>query len=140
MKVDSKPRLGSRGQPEQSRSAILHAAIREFSREGVAGAPPVTLSLPPPGAPTPPSFYFQDKEALYAAVLDEAFGGLHATVQKALSQPLPPRQRLLAYVQTHFDYIAGHPLYSRLVQGEMMRASRGNSPTLERIVKQYFRP
>ena len=34
----SKPRLGSRGRPEESRAAILQAAVREFSREGVAGA------------------------------------------------------------------------------------------------------
>jgi AcrR family transcriptional regulator len=36
--VLSKPRLGSRGRPEESRAAILQAAVREFSREGIAGA------------------------------------------------------------------------------------------------------
>jgi len=140
MKARAKPRLGSRGQPEQSRSAILHAAIREFSREGVAGARTDAIARAARVNKALLYYYFEDKEALYAAVLDEAFGGLHTAVHAALSQPLPPRKRLLAYVQTHFDYVATHPLYSRLVQGEMMRACRGNSHTLERIVKQYFRP
>ncbi|HEV2714518.1 MAG TPA: hypothetical protein VGU64_04590, partial [Terriglobales bacterium] len=33
-----------------------------------------------------------------------------------------------------------HPLYPRIVQGEMMSGSRGRAPHLERIAKQYFRP
>jgi AcrR family transcriptional regulator len=43
-------------------------------------------------------------------------------------------------VGAHFDYIAGHPLYPRIVQGEMMRAARGGTPQLARIAKQYFVP
>jgi len=31
-------RLGSRGQPDQSRAAILNAALREFAEQGMAGA------------------------------------------------------------------------------------------------------
>ncbi|MGH9515612.1 MAG: helix-turn-helix domain-containing protein, partial [Terriglobales bacterium] len=31
-------RLGTRGKPEESRAAILKAAVVEFAREGVAGA------------------------------------------------------------------------------------------------------
>ena len=36
--ASSKPRLGSRGQPEESRAAILQAAVREFAEHGIAGA------------------------------------------------------------------------------------------------------
>ena len=32
------PRMGSRGQPEESRAAILKAATQEFSKHGIAGA------------------------------------------------------------------------------------------------------
>ena len=42
-----------------------------------------------------------------------------------MSSDLPPREKLLAYVGAHFDYIASHPLYPRIAQGEMMRAARG---------------
>jgi len=32
------PRMGSRGQPEESRAAILQAAAQEFAEHGIAGA------------------------------------------------------------------------------------------------------
>jgi TetR/AcrR family transcriptional regulator len=138
--VLSKPRLGSRGRPEQSRTAILRAAVQEISREGLAGARIDAIARSARVNKALLYYYFQDKDALYGAVLDHVFGGLTAAVLEVLSRPLPPRQRLLAYVQTHFDYIAKHPLYPRIVQEEMMRAGNPGDHQMERIVKQYFRP
>lgn len=136
----TKPRLGSRGRPEQSRTAILQAAVREFSREGVAGARTDAIARAAHVNKALLYYYFKDKESLYAAVLDEVFGGLTAAVMQVLSLDLPPRDKILAYAGAHFDYIASHPLYPRIVQAELMRAGRGGSAQLERIVKQYFRP
>jgi TetR/AcrR family transcriptional regulator len=138
--VLSKPRLGSRGRPEESRAAILQAAVREFSREGIAGARTDAIARAAHVNKALLYYYFKDKDTLYSAVLDQVFGGLTDSIQAALSTDLPPREKLLAYVGAHFDYIAGHPLYPRIVQGEMMRAARGSAPQLERIVKQYFVP
>lgn len=136
----AKPKLGSRGRPEQSRTAILRAAVQEISREGLAGARIDAIARSARVNKALLYYYFQDKDALYGAVLDHVFGGLTATVLDVLSHPLPPRERLLVYVQTHFDYIAKHPLYPRIVQEEMMRAGQGGSGQLERVVRQYFRP
>jgi TetR/AcrR family transcriptional regulator len=138
--VLSKPRLGSRGRPEESRAAILQAAVREFSREGIAGARTDAIARAAHVNKALLYYYFKDKDTLYSAVLDQVFGGLTDSIQAVLSTDLPPREKLLAYVGAHFDYIAGHPLYPRIVQGEMMRAARGRAPQLERIVKQYFVP
>jgi len=85
-------------------------------------------------------YYFKDKETLYGAVLDQVFGGLKESVHEALSSDLPPREKLLAYVGAHFDYIASHPLYPRITQSEMMHAARGKASHLQRIAKQYFVP
>lgn len=136
----AKPRLGSRGRPEQSRGAILEAAVREFAREGVAGARTDAIARAAKVNKALLYYYFKDKDALYGAVLDQVFGGLIACVGEVLSRDLPPREKLMAYAGTHFDYIASHPLYPRIVQGEMMGAGRGRSTHLERIVKKYFRP
>jgi len=136
----SKPRLGSRGRPEESRAAILQAAVREFSQEGVAGARTDAIARAAGVNKALLYYYFQDKETLYGAVLDQVFGGLRESIEEALSSDLPPREKLLAYVGAHFDYIAGHPLFPRIAQGEMMRAGRGRAPQFERIVKQYFVP
>jgi TetR/AcrR family transcriptional regulator len=136
----SKPRLGSRGRPEESRAAILQAALREFSREGVAGARTDAIARAAGVNKALLYYYFKDKETLYAAALDQVFGGLTQSILPALSSDLPPREKLLAYVGAHFDYIASHPNYPRIAQGEMMRAARGKAPQLERIAKQYFVP
>jgi TetR/AcrR family transcriptional regulator len=136
----SKPRLGSRGSPEQSRDAILQAAVLEFSREGIAGARTDAIARAARVNKALLYYYFKDKEALYGAVLDQVFGGLIACVGGVLSRDLPPREKIVAYAGAHFDYIASHPLYPKIVQGEMMGAGRGRGTQLERIVKKYFRP
>jgi len=134
----AKLRLGSRRQPEESRAAILRAAVREFSREGVAGARTDAIARAAGVNKALLYYYFEDKDAIYEAVLDQVFGGLTVVVQEALSRDLPPRQKILAYARAHFDYIASHPLYPHIVQGEMMSARR--MPQMERITRQYFRP
>jgi len=136
----ARPRLGTRGRPEQSRAAILQAAVREFAQEGVAGARTDAIARAARVNKALLYYYFKDKEALYGAVLDQVFGGLIACVGEALSRGLPPRDKIMAYAGAHFDYVASHPLYPRIVQGEMMGAGRGRAPQFERIVKQYFRP
>jgi TetR/AcrR family transcriptional regulator len=136
----SKSRLGSRGRPEQSRAAILQAAVREFAQEGVAGARTDAIARAARVNKALLYYYFKDKEALYGAALDQVFGGLIACVGEVLSRDLPPREKILAYAGAHFDYVASHPLYPRIVQGEMMGAGRGRANHLEKIVKKYFRP
>jgi TetR/AcrR family transcriptional regulator len=137
----AKPRMGSRGRPEESRAAILQAAVREFAREGIAGARTDAIARAARVNKALLYYYFKDKDTLYGAVLDQVFGGLRESIQHALSSDLPPREKLLAYVGAHFDYIASHPLYPRIAQGEMMRAARGGgTPQLVRIVKRYFVP
>jgi AcrR family transcriptional regulator len=43
-------------------------------------------------------------------------------------------------VGAHFDFIASHPAYPRMVQREIMRSGRTGSPHLKRIVERYLRP
>jgi TetR/AcrR family transcriptional regulator len=139
MSASRTTRLGTRGRPEQSRAAILKAAVREFAREGVAGARTDAIAQSAGVNKALLYYYFRDKEALYQAVLDEVFGGVRAAIHHALSQELPPRERLASYVRAHFDYIASNPLYPRVVLAEFLRAGRDSS-RLEPVVKNYFRP
>lgn len=136
----SSPRLGSRRQPEESRAAIMHAAVREFSQQGLAGARTDAIARSAHVNKALLYYYFKDKESLYDAVLDEVFSGLQSSLEGVFARDLPPREKLLAYAELHFDYIARHPLYQRLVQAEMSRAGRGNTTHLERVANQYFKP
>jgi len=133
-------RLGTRGRPEESRAAILKAAVREFSEEGVAGARTEAIAHSAGVNKALLYYYFKDKEALYRAVLEQVFGGVREAIHAALSQELPPREKLAAYVGAHFDYIASNPLYPRIVQAELLRAGHGDPSRMERVARQYFQP
>src|SRR5579871_6906152 len=104
-------RMGSRGQPEESRAAILDAAAREFADHGVAGARTDAIAKEAGVNKALLYYYFKDKETLYGAVLDDAFSGLKSAVFKALDSDLPAREKILAYVGQYFDFIASNQLY-----------------------------
>ena len=135
-------RPGSRGEPEKTRAAILKAALEEFAKEGVAGARTDEIARRAGVNKALLYYYFKDKEGLYAAALEHVFTGLHNQVMEVLNNTaLPPRTRLLKYVEAHFDYIASAPVYPRLVQREFMRsAGRTLSPVASRILEKYGKP
>ena len=133
-------RMGSRGQPEESRAAILEAAAREFAEYGIAGARTDAIAREARVNKALLYYYFKDKETLYGAVLDNAFSGLRTTVFRVLDGDERPREKVLAYVGAYFDFIAEHRLYPRLMQREMMRVREGKSPHIEKMIKNYFQP
>src|ERR1700738_1866835 len=94
----SPPRMGSRGQPEESRAAILKAAAKEFAEHGIAGARTDAIAREAGVNKALLYYYFKDKETLYGAVLDNAFSGMKASVFEVLDSDLPVREKMLAYV------------------------------------------
>ena len=132
--------MGSRGQPEESRAAILQAAAQEFAEHGIAGARTDEIAREARVNKALLYYYFKDKETLYGAVLDNAFSGLKDTVFRVLDADLPPRKKMLAYVGAYFDFIASNQLYPRLMQREMMQAREGHSQILDGIVRNYIQP
>jgi TetR/AcrR family transcriptional regulator len=132
--------MGSRGQPEESRAAILQAAAQEFAEHGIAGARTDEIAREARVNKALIYYYFKDKETLYGAVLDDAFSGLKTTVFRVLDSELPTREKMMAYVGAYFDYVASNQLYPRLMQREMMRAREGQSPHIEKVIKNYIQP
>ena len=135
----TKRRLGSRGQPEETRAAILQAAIQEFAQEGMAGARTDKIAHAARVNKALLYYYFKDKETLYGAALDYAFGQQGSYMLEVLGRELPPRRKILTYVGEYFDFMASHPLNRDLAQREMMRAGHG-SVHFQRIAKRYFHP
>jgi TetR/AcrR family transcriptional regulator len=133
---------GSRGEPEKTRAAILRAALEEFSHEGVTGARTEEIARRAGVNKALLYYYFKDKEGLYAAALEQVFSGLHERVMSVLNRSdLPPREMLLLYARTHFDYIASAPVYPRLVQREFMRSSgRTLSPAASKVMEHHGKP
>jgi TetR/AcrR family transcriptional regulator len=132
-------RLGTRGQPEESRAAILRAAVAEFAEHGIAGARTDAIARAAHVNKALLYYYFKDKDALYEAVLDHVFSGLRARVMPVLESELPPREKVLQYLGTYFDYIAANPRFPRVVQGEWVRSGSGTM-RMQRVAREYFRP
>jgi TetR/AcrR family transcriptional regulator len=133
-------RMGSRGQPEESRAAILEAAAQEFAQHGIAGARTDSIAREARVNKALLYYYFKDKETLYGAVLDDAFAGLKDAVFEALDSDLRPRDKILAYAGAYFDHIASNHLYPRLMQREMMRAREGKSQHIDKVIHAYIQP
>src|ERR1035437_8852705 len=131
-------RMGSRGQPEESRAAILEAAAQEFAEYGIAGARTDAIAREARVNKALLYYYFKDKETLYGAVLDHVFSGLKDSVFRALDGDRPPREKMMAYVGAYFDFIASNQIYPRLMQREMMRARAGQSQPIDNVIKTYI--
>ena len=135
-----KPRLGTRRQPAASRKAILQAALEEFAREGLSGARMDAIADAAGVNKALLYYYFQDKDALYGAVLDEFFSGFLERLTVVLDRQASAGERFLSYVRAHFDIVAKSPHYARIFVGEIMSAGRGGSPHIERMFAQYLQP
>jgi TetR/AcrR family transcriptional regulator len=133
-------RFGTRGQPEESQAAILKAAVGEFAEYGIAGARTDRIAQAARVNKALLYYYFKDKDALYEAVLDHVFSGLHDRLLPVLESDLLPREKMLAYVGEYFDYIAANPHFPRVVQSEWMRVGAHGSPRMLRIAHEYFAP
>ena len=134
----ARARLGSRGQPEESRTAILEAAIHEFAREGVAGARTDAIARAAGVNKALLYYYFRDKDALYGEALEQVFRDRDTVLMPILREPTPPGEKILRYVAAFFDFLAAHPEHREMVQREMFMLPRRTHAM--RIVKTYMKP
>ena len=125
---------------EQTRRAILRAALDEFARETTAGARIDEIARAAGVNKALLYYYFHDKEQLYGAVLDYVFSELTGRLIPVLESDLRPKEKILRYAETYFDAIASIPEVPRILQQEMMRAGRDGSPHIQRIGRSYLGP
>ena len=126
--------------PEDTRGAILRAAIAEFAEQGEAGARTDAIARAAGVNKALLHYYFGTKDALHDAVLDQVFTGLAERFLKVLNGPGTPGERLLRYFLTHFDHLAESNTFARLLGQEMMRARAGQSTRISKIVTICFGP
>src|SRR3954462_6672015 len=99
----SRPKtLGTRNQPEQTKAAILQAALVEFANMGVAGARTDAIAKAAGVNKALLYYYFKDKETLYGATLDSVFAVLSSRLSGVLDSGLPPRERLIGFAGAYF--------------------------------------
>jgi len=100
---------------ERTRAAILAAAERLFAKRGYAATRLEDVADAVGVKRAALFYYFRDKQALYDAVIEEAFRGLVAHLEAVLSADGPIGARVEAAVETWVDAIQARPALARLV-------------------------
>jgi AcrR family transcriptional regulator len=85
-------------------------------------------------------YYFETKEKLYAAVLEQVFAEWAQRVEAALNAHGSPSQKLTAYVEAYFDFVAEAPHRPRLVHQEMTQVGRSGMHRVNALATRYVRP
>jgi TetR/AcrR family transcriptional regulator len=125
---------------DQTRKRILHAAIREFSAHGLAGARTDAIAAAAKVNKALLYYYFKGKSSLYTAALEEIAGRVVESVQAALDPARSAGERLLRAALNHFDRIWAQREFQSLMQQEMVRFRRGESASMPLLVKIVFKP
>lgn len=99
---------------------ILQAATREFAENGLSGARVEAIAAAMATKKYMIYYYFGSKEALYIAVLEDAYRQIRELEAGLLLDEMPPLDALRRLVEFAFDYHHNHPEFVRLVMGENM--------------------
>ena len=116
-----RPRLRD---PDQTRRNILDAALAEFADKGLSGARVDEIAARTATTKRMIYYYFGSKEGLYAAVLEEMYGGIRDAEQALELGSLDPVAAMRRLVEVTFDYHAAHPEFVRMVAVENIHSAR----------------
>jgi TetR/AcrR family transcriptional regulator len=134
------PRTRQTAHADHSRDRILHAAIREFSEHGLAGARTSAIASAARVNKALLYYYFRDKEALYAAALEEVAGKVADDALAVLGLDCSAGERVLRFALQHFDRIFSRHGFQSLMQQEMVRFRTGQSHAMRILAKKAFEP
>lgn len=123
---------------EETRALILGAAEFEFAARGFAAARLSDVAERVGISRAAVLYHFEDKQALYDAVLEAAFEPLSERIRAALSAPGSNAQRIERLLAAWFDYAAQRPALGRLFLREVAEAEGALRPELERLAAPMF--
>lgn len=135
--------------PERTMVDILQVATREFAEKGLAGARIDDIAQAMRTSKRMIYYYFGSKEALYIAVLEEAYRRAREIEQGLQLQDLAPEEALRRLVGYTVDYQLANPDFIRLVmtenihRGEFLAQSKVihklNVPAIDAVREVYER-
>lgn len=124
--------------PVGARVRLFDAAVREFATHGLAGARTDAIAKAAGVNIALLFYYYSNKERLYVAVMEEVFEQWSRALRGPLESKGSPRQRILAYVDAFYDFVAASVWRPRLVQQELMRSTHPTA--IRKLLKMYVRP
>jgi AcrR family transcriptional regulator len=110
--------------PQRTMADIIEVATREFADKGLAGARIDEIAAAMRTSKRMIYYYFGSKEALYLAVLEEAYRRIRAIESEAHLDDLPPEDALRKLVGHTVAYQWNHPEFVRLVQSENIHRAK----------------
>ena len=113
----AEPRIND---PERTKAEILRVAVLEFGEKGLAGARIDAIAAATKTSKRMIYYYFQSKEGLYLAVLEESYRRMREIESQQHLEDLEPEAALRKLVEFTFDHHASHENYIRLVISENM--------------------
>ncbi len=99
---------------------ILEVAMAEFAEKGLAGARIDEIAAATQTSKRMIYYYFQSKEGLYLAVLEESYRRMREIESQQHLEDLEPEAALRKLVEFTFDHHFSHENYIRLVISENM--------------------
>jgi TetR/AcrR family transcriptional regulator len=130
------PRGRKKAEHPEAARRILDAAESIFAARGLAGARTGEIAAAAHVNQALLYYYFRSKAQLHRAVLERLFRQIQQSIAAAGPANGTPRDRLLAFVNGYFDFVASHPSYPRLIQRQVMESGA----QLEWMVRSFFRP
>ena len=130
---------------ERSRVAILAAARDEFAECGLGGARVERLAERAGVNKRLLYYYFENKEMLFRAVLEDAYLHIRAAEQQLRLSELPPRDAVRTLTEFTWNYYLAHPEFLTLLNSENLHRARHlqastrapalNSPLIQTIAE-----
>src|SRR5437870_11909638 len=115
---------------------ILRAAEEHFAQRGLAGARIGAIARAARVNKALLYYYFASKEELHRFTLSALFRQLREQTSAAPDVAGSPREQLLRYINSYFDFMVAHPNYPRLFERELM----SQEPRLVGLVQEHLRP
>jgi TetR/AcrR family transcriptional regulator len=105
---------------EDTRTAILGAALTLFSERGFEGAAMRDIAAKAGVEHSLLRYHFTDKASLWRAALSDLIGHMNAEMAASWrhSRNLPPVERFKAFLRAYVRYCARHPEHARIMVQE----------------------
>lgn len=110
--------------PEWTKARLLEAARDEFAEKGLSGARVNTIAEAAGVNKQLLYYYFDDKDGLYAAVLERTYAEIRVGEQALDLDGLPPLGAMRRFIEFNFDYMVDHRYFVALLGDENIHLAR----------------
>ena len=124
MKKASPAKAARQRDPDGTKARLLEAAKREFARLGFGGARVDTIAARAKANKRMIYHYFSSKEALFTAVLEDAYLSIRAAERKLALELMEPEDALDALVRFTWRYYLANPEFLTFVNSENLHKAR----------------